>query len=302
MNKRLSQILVIGNGAVGAEKQALALAEQVVRDLGLGHDSLRFVRVTARPLVHRLPAALHVSFGGFIGDLIGAFLHGLAMPPFRSAVEHLDVRHLADTRFLWGCDEEGLDFRPGLVIGSGRTTAPLVVALGRTFSGAERCRTVQIQHPRVNPRLLDLIITPRHDFEASADLPPNILTTTGTLHSVEPALDAPRQAAPRSLLLLLGGPTGRWRHSASLTAWLGGDDAVNNLILIAARCHKLERLVVAPSRRTPVGLAEHVAARVRSCRPTLEICVSQPADAAGYLSMLHDATVIEPNSFCFDGR
>ena len=50
----MSQILVIGNGAVGAEKQVLALAEQVVRDLGLNHDSLRFFTMTPRPLVYRL--------------------------------------------------------------------------------------------------------------------------------------------------------------------------------------------------------------------------------------------------------
>ncbi len=130
-----------------------------------------------------------------------------------------------------------------LVIGCGGKPAPLLAVLRR------RGRlTVQIQHPRLDPRRFDQVVVTRHD----ALLGPNVIVTRTALHQVTQARLAGARAdwaarlahLPRPLVaVLVGGSNGRFRleaaEGAALAAQLAGmmrEDRVG--------------LAVTPSRRT----------------------------------------------------
>jgi mitochondrial fission protein ELM1 len=98
-----------------------------------------------------------------------------------------------------------------LAIGCGGKAAPVLKALKR-----RRRLTIQLQHPRMDPRHFDQIVVQRHDGLSG----PNVVVTRTALHRVTPArLDearavwAPRLAhLPRPLVaVLLGGSNGRFR-------------------------------------------------------------------------------------------
>ena len=113
-----------------------------------------------------------------------------------------------------------------LVLGCGGKPAPVLATLRRRGK-----LTVQIQHPRMDPRLFDAVVVNRHDGLAG----PNVVITRTALHRVTPArlhtarLDwAQRLAAlPRPLVaMLVGGSNGRFRlgapEAAALARQLGG--------------------------------------------------------------------------------
>jgi len=67
---------------------------------------------------------------------------------------------------------------PDVVIGCGRLTIPLVMAIGRASKG--KTFTVQLQDPRIAPSRFDLVVPPRHDHVAGE----NVFETTGAVHRV----------------------------------------------------------------------------------------------------------------------
>lgn len=97
---------------------------------------------------------------------------------------------------------------PTLAIGCGRSAA-LFTRLLRTLSDG-RCRSVQILDPRIDPRHWDLVIAPRHDALAAA----NVINPLGSLNPVDDDwLASAREAWPAlgelprpRLGVLLGGP------------------------------------------------------------------------------------------------
>ncbi|MDJ0654521.1 MAG: mitochondrial fission ELM1 family protein [Xanthomonadales bacterium] len=83
---------------------------------------------------------------------------------------------------------------PDLFIGCGRRAALAALALRRQGS----IRTIQILNPRVDSRLFDWVVCPRHDGLQG----PNVIQTTGALHRVDDDwLEAARQ---------------QWKHLAEL--------------------------------------------------------------------------------------
>lgn len=70
---------------------------------------------------------------------------------------------------------------PDLLIASGRKSVAPALAVKKASQG--KTLIVQVQDPRVSPKLFDLLVVPQHD-PARGD---NVLVTTGALHKVTPA-------------------------------------------------------------------------------------------------------------------
>ncbi len=70
---------------------------------------------------------------------------------------------------------------PDLLIASGRASVGPAVAIRRVSGG--RTFTVQLQDPRVSPRLFDLVVPPQHDRVEGT----NVISTLGALNRVTPA-------------------------------------------------------------------------------------------------------------------
>ncbi|MGC8477804.1 MAG: ELM1/GtrOC1 family putative glycosyltransferase, partial [Acetobacteraceae bacterium] len=100
---------------------------------------------------------------------------------------------------------------PALAIGCGGTAAVALAALGR-----RGVRTVQVQHPRMDPRRFDLVVANTHDRLRG----PNVIVVRTALHRATPARLAAAAEAwrarfaalPRPLVaVLVGGSNGRFR-------------------------------------------------------------------------------------------
>ncbi len=137
---------------------------------------------------------------------------------------------------------------PELLIGCGGKAAPVLAALRR------RVRGVIVQHPRLDPRRFDLIITARHDALTG----PNVIVTRTALHRVTPARLAAAAAAwaprlahlPRPLIaVLVGGANGRFRLDRAVSAALAEQ-------LAAMMQQDRVGLVLTPSRRTDPAAAQ----------------------------------------------
>ncbi len=136
-----------------------------------------------------------------------------------------------------------------LAIGCGGKAAPVLAALRR------RGRlTVQIQHPRMDPRLFDQVVVSRHDALTG----PNVVVTRTALHRVTPArLAQARQEwagrlahLPHPLVgVLVGGSNGRFRleaaEGAALAAQLAGIMRTQGV-----------GVAVTPSRRTAPAVVD----------------------------------------------
>lgn len=88
------------------------------------------------------------------------------------------LHHLAD-----GSDQIAAPW-PRVVIGCGRQSIPIVMAIKRASGG--RTLAVQCQHPRTNPAKFDLIVPPEHDSLTGAN--------------VFPILGSPNRITPEKLL------------------------------------------------------------------------------------------------------
>ena len=134
-----------------------------------------------------------------------------------------------------------------LVFGCAGKPAPVLAALRRLGR-----QTVQIQHPRMDPRLFDQIVVSRHDGLTG----PNVIVTRTALHRVTPArlaaarLDWAERLAhlPRPLVaVLVGGSNGRFRLEQAEGVTLAGQ--------VAAMMHADQAgVAVTPSRRTAPGV------------------------------------------------
>ena len=226
--------LILGNGAAGAENQSIGLAER----LAVPYDIVRLDPSSL--IVRRLPAAIHVGLGRILSYL------GLCDPFFgydRASVNRvLAVGH------------------PDLVIGCGRSTAPLSVALRRFAqqgvcgdegegtkrrpqwwtdpSGGENegegrnngegrrpTRTIQIQHPWTyrNEADFDLIFTPQHDFGGDG---------SGNKGRAAPA------AATATAAATAAATGGRWRGWGRWGARMGRVPA-GNVVLTVGSLHRI---------------------------------------------------------------
>ena len=146
-----------------------------------------------------------------------------------------------------GPDSDRLDPPwPDLVIGCGRKSVPLTLAIRRASQG--RTFTVQLQHPRVSRRCFDLVVPPRHDRLQGS----NVISTRGALHRVTPQLlaeGAARFAAsvahlPRPrVAVLIGGSSAYYRLDANT---MGGIADTLVRLSSTANCG----LMVTASRRT----------------------------------------------------
>jgi uncharacterized protein len=138
---------------------------------------------------------------------------------------------------------------PDLAIGSGGMAAAVLAALRRRGPPV-----VQVQHPRMDTRLYDLIVVNRHDELTG----PNIIVTRNALHRVTPerlsaeaTLWQDRLAAYRRPLVavLVGGSNGRHRLGAAEGARLAQD------LSDMAKRDKVG-VVVTPSRRTDPAVTQ----------------------------------------------
>jgi mitochondrial fission protein ELM1 len=180
---------------------------------------------------------------------------------------------------------------PALAIGCGRHAALLTRHLRRASGGLTF--TVQILDPRIDPAQFDLVIAPRHDELAGA----NVIQTLGSLNTIDDDWLAdglsrfPTVAQlphPRTTVLL-GGPRRGLRMD---DAWF--DDFLARVSALAARDGG--SLLISRSRRTPDAWYAHARARLRAdCRH----CWGGAADGEnpyqGYLAAA-DRIVVTPDS------
>ncbi|KAG7390989.1 hypothetical protein PHYPSEUDO_006124 [Phytophthora pseudosyringae] len=164
------RLLVLGNGAAGAEKQALALGARLRKKL-LGEKVLHGSDVVCSPVEcvrvtlgrsHRIPPVLQV---------FGAKL--TRNPHF--GYKEQDV-------FPLQRDTSGLN----VVIGCGRSTVALCAVLKQV--DPKRTFNVQIQHPRVPLTWFNAVVAPRHDFPNGGGSVANLYLTSGTVQDITPGL------------------------------------------------------------------------------------------------------------------
>lgn len=170
---RAVRLLVLGNGAAGAEKQALALGnrlrEKLLSDSASSRSHVRCppvecVRVTlGRSRV--IPPVLQV---------IGARL--TRNPLFGYAEQ--------DASRLFPVKRTGREL--DVVIGCGRSTVALCAVLKQL--SPTRTFNVQIQHPRVALAWFDAVVVPKHDFPEGGGDADNVYLTSGTVHNITPAM------------------------------------------------------------------------------------------------------------------
>ena len=136
---------------------------------------------------------------------------------------------------------------PDIAIGCGGTGAVALAALAR-----RGIRSVQVQHPRMDPRRFDLVVVNTHDGLRGE----NVIVVRTALHRVTPVRLAAAAEAwrarlapgltplPRPLVaVLVGGSNGRFRLDRAVGTALGG-------ALAAMMVADGVRVMVTPSRRT----------------------------------------------------
>jgi mitochondrial fission protein ELM1 len=140
---------------------------------------------------------------------------------------------------------------PDLVIGCGRNTAAVALAIKRAADGDTVA--AQVQDPRIGRRIFDLLVVPEHDRLRG----PRVLVTRGAVHRVTPQrltaelLKFPElQALPRPVTaILLGGANRAYRFDLQHLERIGA-------MIAAAIRQQGGSAVVTPSRRTgPAGIA-----------------------------------------------
>ena len=229
--------VVLSNGVVGAEKQALALARAV---------GLPFTCHSAAPTVGAsLPTHAQLWLTSVLGE------RALGLPTLEPA--------------------------PQLAISCGRASVPASVALRAASSG--QTLTVHVQRPPCSTSAFDLVVAPRHDFgEDPRSVPPNVLLTEGSLHSIDASSLHAAQAEwatplaplPRPrLAVLLGGTTSRrwWQRELAppLTVPVARE-LVRSATEAAAALGG--SLLVSTSRRTPAGVVALLRAEMLEARAT----------------------------------
>lgn len=141
---------------------------------------------------------------------------------------------------------------PRLVITCGRQAVLSALYLKKRYQS--RIITVHIQNPRIDPRRFDLVISPRHDEMTG----PNVLQSFGAIHHITPEVlaEARRNALSREqrlpaspfVAVLLGGPSRYYVYSNS--------DVERFEAKLLSLVRNGTRLLILPSRRTPVALID----------------------------------------------
>lgn len=130
---------------------------------------------------------------------------------------------------------------PELLIGCGGNAAAVLASL------RGQARRVIIQHPRMDPRRFDFVITAPHDGLTGE----NVFVARTALHGMTPRLPAARAAwearfstLPRPLVaVLVGGSNGRFRLDAEVAEGIAAD-------LLGMMRGDKAGLMLTPSRRT----------------------------------------------------
>jgi mitochondrial fission protein ELM1 len=127
-------ILVLGNGALGAEKQALSLASKLQSMLNEHPHyakisrsvAIAMSRVPYRPAFQHLPPLAHI------------FLANIARNPWLGYLDQkLPIQNVRDDKSI-----------PDIVIGCGRSTVALCAGYKRAYPSIFN---IQMQHPRCVP-------------------------------------------------------------------------------------------------------------------------------------------------------
>ncbi|KAL4158006.1 hypothetical protein PRNP1_003786 [Phytophthora ramorum] len=197
------RLLVLGNGAAGAEKQALALGARL-RDKLLSESSIYRSQVCC-PRVE----CVRVTLGS--SRLLPPVLQIFGAQVTRNALFGYKEQ---DTSRMFPVQKNprALD----VVIGCGRSTVALCALLKQLEP--RRTFNVQIQHPRVPLSWFDAVVAPRHDFPGGKGGASNLYLTSGTVHDITPELlqqhgsewseemDESLQGRRTRVVWLLGGP------------------------------------------------------------------------------------------------
>jgi len=147
---------------------------------------------------------------------------------------------------------------PDVLISCGNVAAPLAAAIKRANQG--RTRIIHIQDPKMDARLFDVVVAPRHD-RISGD---NVLTTRIAIHPVTPAALAAAGVEwravfadlPRPLVgVLIGGANRRHRMTSDSIARLADR-------LATLRTAHGAGLAITPSRRTGADNEAALSARL----------------------------------------
>ncbi|DAZ93684.1 TPA: hypothetical protein N0F65_008192 [Lagenidium giganteum] len=290
------RLVALGNGAAGAEKQALALAHRLQHVLQRGHNVPCSVAFVPAPLTHRvarrLPPTLHVAAARVLRS--PWFGYDCAVPSLLAADAPSETAPRVD-----------------VAIGCGRTTVALCAAWKLTAPA--RVYNIQIQHPRTPLHWFDAVVTPRHDFAAGrflgpSTVPRNVHLTFGTVFDVTTELlereaaayerNALGTALPRAktvLALLIGGPCRGFPFSRA-DAETMMDDFHGRLK--ATGNYDDMALVATFSRRTPTDVKSVIATQLRANWRPDRLFLWDGNGANPYYAMLAgaDAIVITPDS------
>ncbi|OQR89144.1 hypothetical protein THRCLA_09899, partial [Thraustotheca clavata] len=156
----MMHLLVLGNGAAGAEKQALALARMLQSAISSKKSSLStrisMCRVPYTSSFVHIPPALHIGAAAMLQQPLLGY-----NPPL-------------PTQFI-----------PHVVIGCGRSTVALCAGLKMAHPSIFN---TQIQHPRTDLKYFNAVIAPEHDFHDKIYQESRVYLTKGTITDVNPQL------------------------------------------------------------------------------------------------------------------
>eukprot|EP00002_Diphylleia_rotans_P032167 TRINITY_DN6732_c0_g3_i1.p1 TRINITY_DN6732_c0_g3~~TRINITY_DN6732_c0_g3_i1.p1 ORF type:complete len:439 (+),score=93.26 TRINITY_DN6732_c0_g3_i1:71-1318(+) len=170
------RVIVLSDGVSGAFQQSMGLLSRLTPRVW----KASIVQCAPQSMLRFVSAAVHVFWIRFCCKVI---MKGNRRKESNGSISSLHcwkflglqsptVNHglISSKQSLGVCLDETLiydDAWPDLVIASGRLTAPANVAI-KLLSGG-KTKIVQIQHPRVNPKHFDLVITPQHDRHSIFD-------------------------------------------------------------------------------------------------------------------------------------
>ncbi|KAJ1630448.1 mitochondrial fission protein ELM1-like protein [Pavlovales sp. CCMP2436] len=253
-----AHLVILANGSVGAEKQALALA-------GASGLPFRVLRLLPHPLLARAPTSAQL----LAARALGASRRALFDPASAPALDAL----LGEPP-------------PAFAVSCGRASI-LASVCARTLGA----KTVHIQRPRCGECEFDRLVVPAHDltFSTRYQTPGNALLSTGSLHAIDAAvLEAARESAEGAALLrrpsprvalLLGGPTPACAYTP--------EDAVHTLHHAHASTRRAGgSLLVSTSRRSPAELVRAVAA----------LAAADPQHVSAWLAQTHGAAGPSPSA------
>ncbi|KAI9081301.1 hypothetical protein K1719_036722 [Acacia pycnantha] len=232
----IRRAVIISNGCAGAENQSIGLVH------ALGLSNRHFLYLVTRPIgginkwLNWLPVSIHKKSDYFMRQLYGNSRFQISNKPSFFHAKKIGLSNILEAdapQIARMARETFKKDGPLLVVASGRDTISVSSSIKRL--APENVFVVQIQHPRCDLNMFDLVITPCHDYYpltphaqrqipwflrrwVSPQEPPghNVILTVGALHRADSA--ALRIAAsfwhdelatlPKPLLVVnVGGPT-----------------------------------------------------------------------------------------------